>query len=207
MNQKPKKSTIINICIIPNEAVAVRCVLLSQSLASGSTLFALDGSRFAHMTVFMARFANESIQKVVDNVEAALKPVSTFRCQHAGYFLTEGRYLEISYRRSPELIRLHESIINHVSRFRINPGDPYEEGYFTPYTEEQQQNARETGYDLARNLFRPHITLTRYREGGVPSAFPALPETMLSFELSRVCVYKADDNGAVYERMHEFHVR
>jgi 2'-5' RNA ligase len=101
-------------------------------------------------------------------------------------------------------MRLHEALINNVAERRINPGKPYEEGYFTPYTAEQQQNARETGYDLARNLYRPHVTLTRYQVGGVPEVFPALPAANLSFNLDKVCVYKADDNGAVYELIQDF---
>jgi hypothetical protein len=30
------------------------------------------------------------------------------------------------------------------------------------------------------------------------------PEVDLSFSLSKVCIYKADDNGAVYELVQEF---
>jgi 2'-5' RNA ligase len=111
------------------------------------------------------------------------------------------------YRKSAEIAALHEALIASVAGYRINPGNPYEEGYFTPYTAEQRQNAKETGYDLARNLYRPHITLTCYKDGGIPDAFPALSEAKLSFDLDKVCVCQADDNGAQYERICEFHIR
>lgn len=101
-------------------------------------------------------------------------------------------------------MRLHELFIDSLKNFRINPNDPFEEGYFTPYTEEQQKNAKETGYDLALNLYRPHITLTRYKEGEAPKMFPAFAPAELSFQLNKVCIYKADDNGAVYEKLGEF---
>ena len=156
------------------------------------------------MTVYMADFADTNISKVVTSVETALQSAKPFRCEMTGYFMTTGRYLEVLCRKSPEFMQLHESIINHIADYRINPGDPYEEGYFTPYTAEQRHNTQETGYDLARNLYRPHITITRYREGGVPEIFPALPAATLHFNLNRVCVYKADDNGAVYELIREF---
>ncbi len=204
---KPDNSTIINVCVIPDERVGAECVLISQSLKSDDTLFVLGGDKFAHMTAYMARFADADIDKVVQGVESALKTASSFRCEHTGYFMTAGRYMEVSYRKSDAFMGLHESLITAVSDLRINPGNPYEEGYFTPYTAEQQQNAAETGYDLARNLYRPHVTLTRYQEGGVPAEFPALPAVNLSFDLDKVCVYKADDNGAVYELIREFHVR
>lgn len=204
--QRPENSTIINVCIIPSEQVGIACVAASQSLKSESTLLVLSGGKFAHMTAYMARFANEDIDKVVSGVEKAMQNTSTFKCEHAGYFMTEGRYLEASYLRSPELMRLHEALIANIADYRINPGNPFEEGYFTPYTPEQRHNAKATGYGLARDLYRPHITLTRYKEGGVPDAIPAFPSAEMSFELSKICVYKADDNGAVYELVKEFHI-
>jgi hypothetical protein len=203
---KPQNSTLINVCIVPDERVGAECVLISQSLANDDTLFVLGGDKFAHMTAYMARFADDQVDAVVRGVEEALRAATSFRCQHSGYLMTAGRYLEVSYAKSDAFMRLHESLIEAVAGLRINPGDPYEEGYFTPYTAEQQRNARETGYDLARSLYRPHVTLTRYREGGVPDVFPALPAADLSFGLGKVCVYKADDNGAVYELVREFNV-
>lgn len=159
------------------------------------------------MTAYMARFANEDINNVVSGVTKTIQNSTSFDCEHMGYFMTEGRYLEASYSRSPELMKLHESLIENIADYRINPGKPFEEGYFTPYTSQQQKNAQETGYDLARDLYRPHITLTRYKEGHAPTTIPALPDAKMSFSLHRICVYKADDNGAVYELIKEFSIK
>lgn len=203
----PKDSIIINVCVIPSQDVGNKCVELSQSLKSDSAMFLLDGeNKFAHMTVFMARFANSDMSNILSSIKKILKEADNFLCEHTGYFMTEGRYLEVSYRKSKEFVGLHELIINSLKDYRINPNNPFEEGYFTPYTQEQQKNAKETGYDLAHNLYRPHITLTRYQEGAVPETFPAFALAKLSFQISKVCVYKADDNGAVYEQLGEFTV-
>ncbi|HEU4967145.1 MAG TPA: 2'-5' RNA ligase family protein [Candidatus Saccharimonadales bacterium] len=202
--EKPTNSSIINICVVPNEPVSAACVSLSQSLRSEDTLFALGDGKFAHMTVYMARFADDIVPNVVDAAGTILVATKPFSCEHTGYFMTAGRYMEASYRKSDAFMALHEALIAAVSQYRINPGQPYEEGYFTPYTAEQRHNAAETGYDLARNLYRPHVTLTRYREGGVPEVFPAFSAAALSFDLGKVCIYRADDNGAVYELIQEF---
>lgn len=206
MLQKPENSTIVNVCLIPSQEVSEKCITLSRSLENENTLFALGGGKFAHMTVYMARFANGAIQQVVGGVEEALKTAEPFTCEHAGYYKTLGNYLEVSYAKTMPFSQLHEAIIRNVAQYRINPGDPFEEGYFTPYSPEQQANAKETGYDLAHGLYRPHVTLTRYRPDGFPDVFPGFPPLNLSFMLNRVCVYKADDNGAVYELIREFRV-
>ena len=207
MNKKPENSTIINVCVIPSDEAGKSCVELSQDLESKGTMFVLDGkSKFAHMTVFMARFADNEIPNVIGSVGQALKTTKIFLCEHTGYFMTAGRYLEASYRRSESFMVLHELLVSALSSLRINPGDPFEEDYFMPYTTEQRKNAEETGYDLAHSLYRPHVTLARYSEGSVPNIFPGFKPVNLSFRLSKICVYKADDNGAVYEKLAEFFV-
>lgn len=209
MNKNPPKdSTIINVCVIPDADTSGKYVEISQALKSDGTMFMLDGvSKFAHMTVFMARFADNKIPDVVAAAGKTIGNFKSFFCEHTGYFMTAGRYLEASYRKSKEFMALHEALIDNLKEYRINPGDPFEEGYFTPYTQEQQNNAKETGYDLAYNLYRPHVSLTRYKEGGVPEIFPGFAPAKLSFQLSKVCIYKADDNGAVYEKIGEFSIR
>lgn len=204
INSSPE-STILNVCIIPTVEVSNQCLQLSQSLKSGGTIFALDGiTKFAHMTVYMARFANSEFAHVIQTARQTLLHNDTFLCEHTGYFMTSGRYLEASYRKSARLMALHERLVSSLSRYRLNPGNPFEEGYFTPYTEEQQRSAKETGYDLAYGLYRPHITLTRYHEDQLPETFPGFAPAKLSFMLRKICVYKADDNGAVYEKLEEF---
>jgi len=205
MNDAPLNSAIINVCVLPPAEVSSQCVQLSQSLESDGTMFALnDISKFAHMTIFMARFADSKISHVLQATKLALSRVYPFFCEHTGYFMTAGRYLEVSYRKSAELTVLHELLVNTLSPYRLNPGNPFEEAYFTPYTEEQQKNAKETGYDLARHLYRPHITLTRYKESQLLEPFPGFAPTKLSFMLSQIGVYKADDNGAIYEQLAVF---
>lgn len=205
MMDKPKNSTIINVCIVPNDLISKSFVNISQSLETSETMFVLGGSKFAHMTVFMARFADCDIDKVVKAAELSLIDISKFSCQHSGYLLTEGRYLESSYCKSADIILLHQKMIKNLSPIRINPGMPFEEGYFAPYNDMQRKNAIETGYDLANDLYRPHITLTRYANS-IPNRLPIFSKTDLSFDVDKICVYKADDNGAIYELIAAFEV-
>lgn len=204
--EKPPNSTLLNICIIPTDSVSAACEVISRSFVSDNTMLTLGGDKFAHMTAYMARFEDDHIDRVIQVTKEVIESIESFYCEQTGYFMTEGRYLEVLYRRSKEFVQLHKALIAGVAGLRINPGQPYEEGYFTPYNQEQRQNAIETGYDLSRNLFRPHITLTRYKVNKVPRAFPALPKANLSFSLNRICIYKADDNGAVYERIADFNI-
>jgi hypothetical protein len=127
-------------------------------------------------------------------------------CEQSGYFVTDGHYLEASYKKSADILKLHKDIIAAVSSFRLNPGTPFEESYFAPYTEEQRKNAEETGYDLANNLYRPHITLARYKSERAPTDLPNLPGESLSFKLDTVSVFRADENGSARELIKTYHL-
>lgn len=204
MSESSDGTVLLNVCIIPSSQVGAECVKISQSLKSEGTLFTLGGDKFAHMTVYMARFPEYAIGQVEQAVKTALKESVSFRCVHTGYFMTGGNYLEVSYKKTDEFLSLQSTLIAAASPLRANPGSPKQESYYAPYIDEQRKNAEETGYDLAGNLYRPHITLTRYADGKVPEEFPAFPSAKLSFNLSTVAVYKADDNGAVYEELARF---
>ncbi len=207
-----EKSELLNVCIIPSLEVSATCVELSNTLKSPDTLLTLDGiTKFAHMTVFMARFPIQSQQKVIDAVSNVLKDALPFACTHTGFHTTEGGYGEVSYDKSSEMLALHGKIIDAVKEFRFNPGDPFVENFFGAYSDEQKQSAEQTGYDLTYDLYRPHVTLTRYSPGTKPSEeiFAAMmneTKTNLSFTANKICVYKADDNGAIFKELASFNV-
>src|SRR5690349_20235750 len=119
---KPKNSTLINICIIPDERVTMEHIKISQSLKSAKAMFVLGDGLFPHMTIYMARFADDAVQDVINATESVLKEVTAFKCEHSGYFMTEGRYLEASYRKSTSFLNLHELLISKIAGLRINPG-------------------------------------------------------------------------------------
>jgi|SRR3989344_6522490 len=203
-NIPPENSALVNVCIIPPEAVGNQCVALAQPLKSG-TVSVLDGkTKFPHMTVDMLRVGKDGVAEIIAAVGQALKLQKSFLCQHVGDYQTPGRYFEVSYEKSPEFMALHELLLEILKGYRLNPGNPYQESYFGPYDQEQQKNAKETGYDLAHGRYRPHITLLRWEEGQAPAVKPELPKVDLSFQLGTMCVYLADENGAVFEKLAEF---
>jgi 2'-5' RNA ligase len=203
-----EKTTLLNICILPEGDTAEQCVELSKRLASPDTLFTLDGvTKFPHMTVYMARFPSDSVANVEGALSEVLKNMLPIECHHSGYFLTGGNYVEVSYEKTSDFMSLHENILDAVKDLRATPGEPVEESYFAPYTSQQKKNTEETGYDLAHELFRPHVTLTRYRAGGAPAEVPESVTASgmdLTFSAKKIGLYLADENGAVYELVRSF---
>jgi hypothetical protein len=143
----------------------------------------------------MARFTHAA----VDSACAALSNLVTgpggVRLRQAGYYVTPGNYYEISYERSPELLRIHGDVTNALQNFRFSPDMPVVEDYFGRYSDEQEANVRKSGYDLMCDLYRPHITITRFDHQRDLTSLPTVNED-LSFVATRVGLFQADALGA-----------
>lgn len=64
---------------------------------------------------------------------------------------------------------------------------------------------RETGYDLFGQLFRPHITLSRYEDAAlIPPLDNLHLGEPLNFDCTEMALYIADENGAVFEEVERF---
>lgn len=196
-NPAPSETLLLNLAIIPPGPVASIALDLSSQALSKGGIFCLDGAtRFAHMTLYMARFHRHQVATVIAESARLLHGVSQQFMRHTGYFVTAGRYYEISYARTPDLMTMHEMVAYSLAPFRYSPGRPHREGYFGAYSEEQQVNAREWGYDLVGSMYRPHITITRFPE--FANKRPELPKASngLSFTASQIGIFEADELGA-----------
>ncbi|MQA98480.1 MAG: hypothetical protein GEV11_29240 [Streptosporangiales bacterium] len=194
---------LLNVSALPPDRVGSAIVEMSAELGERGALFTVDGvRRRPHLTLFMARFPKATVDAVRSAVAALTSDLDRPRAAHTGFHLTPGHYYEASYRRTGPLMALHFSVLRALAGMRYSPGEPVVEDYFAPYTEEQRVNAAESGYDLAGELFRPHVTITRFPEA--PKGPLSESEGDLSFEITRLGLFTADDLGATDRLIAEF---
>ena len=199
-------SVLCNLAIIPPLEVRDQIIDLSQRLATEDAAFALDGlTRFPHLTVYMARFDPDHVISAVEAIERALRNQPSFELISTGYFYTDGDYAEVSYAKSPALMELQARITGAAQAFRLQSDKPPYEDYTGPFSEEQRSNVANTGYDLAGELYRPHITITKYREPH-PEMLSALEAGDYSFPVTNLGWFYADEYGACTELIRQFSV-
>lgn len=197
------ETTLLNVSALPPESTGEVIAGMSRDLFQKGAVFQLDGvRRRPHMTLFMARFpttAAVDARRTLGRLARSLR--GTF-ARHSGYLLTKGHYYEVSFRRTDDLMALHYAVMEALSPLRFSPGAPVIEDYFAPYDTEQQKNAREWGYDLAGDRYRPHITITRF------DARPAFelprPQCDLSFPIRRIGIFESDNLGATNRMLDSF---
>lgn len=188
-------TTLLNVAILPPPSTAAEVERLSAALQTRGGLFQVDGKhKFAHLTLYMARFANSNIDSAVAEAAKFARRHSACTLDHTGYYLTRGKYYEVSYARSEGVMKLHQSASDSLLPLRYSPGRPWIEDYFAPYSKRQREEAERAGYDLAGDLYRPHITITRFAEPPI-NALPS-PKIDLSFSATTIGLFRADNLGA-----------
>ena len=194
------ETTLLNVAILPPTSTAAEVERLSAALQSHGGLFRIDGKqRFAHLTLYMARFANSNIDSVVAEAARFAKVHGACTLDHTGFYLTQGNYYEVSYARSEVMTKLQQGAADSLLPLRYSPGRPRVEDFFAPYSKRQREQAERSGYDLAGDLYRPHITMTRFAEP--PTHTLPCPKIDLSFSATTIGLFRADSLGAATEAL------
>jgi hypothetical protein len=201
------ESLLLNVAIIPPDHVIDEAIELSKKTYALGGLFELNRTtRFPHVTIFMARFSRSKIDAVREILATMLPTLEEEALSHCGYHMSANKYYEISYAKTPELERTQEMIARELRELRYAPGNPVIEDYFGEYSGDTKESAEEWGYDLFANLYRPHLTLTRFpaeAQIDLQGSLPTSPKN-LSFSLSNVGLFRADDLGAARELVAEW---
>jgi len=201
------ESTIFNVALIPPAHITALVCHYSHQLKEFGGSFEVDNaSHIAHLTVFMARMQDSAGATILDSVDALLRHQPPLHLMQSGYFMTPGRYYEVSYQRSAEVLGFQHEFVKRLAPLRFSPGRPIRETYFGQYNIRQRLNAIRYGYDLVGQLFRPHITLTRFPEPPT-RPLPPPPDQDLSFLGDRFGVFRADHLGAARVKIAEFALR
>jgi hypothetical protein len=202
------ETLLLNVAVIPPDNVANESIALSRRAKSLGGLFELDrATRLPHLTIYMARFSHSKVDAVRRMLSTIIPTFEEQTVNHTGYYLTPNRYYEISYARTPGLVLAQANITKKLCELRHSPGNPVIENYFGEYKGKTKNSVERWGYDLVGNLYRPHLTLTRFSTEPQAVVAPAsLPKSLndLSFTLSTVGLFRADSMGSARELISEW---
>ena len=201
------ESLLLNVAIIPPDRVTDEAIELSEKAYALGGLFELNRTtRFPHVTIFMARFSRSEIDAVRGILATMVPTLEEQALSHCGYHVSENKYYEISYVKTSGLERTQGMIARELRELRYAPGNPVIEDYFGEYSGDTKESAEKWGYDLFGHQYRPHLTLTRFpaeSQIDLQASLPASPND-LSFSLSNIGLFRADELGAARELVAEW---
>lgn len=196
---QPSGTELLNISVaVPTELTGL-LILASAEAAGKSGLFTLGRtSNVPHLTLFMTRFPADARAHVVEAVQTVAQRKIAPTLNHIGYNSTDGGYFEALYQSTTKLRNLQTELAVALQPLTTRISHTYRESYYGPFTQSQQTSVRLYGYDLMGELFRPHVTLTRFPEKAdttdLASRMPA--PGRLSFRATSLQVAVADTNGS-----------
>ncbi len=158
----PQKSLVLNVSVCLPKEMLGKVAEVGAVFGAYDTMFSLDEkAHFPHVTLYMAEFPRKNIPHIIralDEITPRLNPIvmKATLCT-----LDVNGYLGINFRKTPGIALLQGKIVWALNAFR--------EGLVLDtegmqLTAAQQANLRQYGYDAVDREFRPHMTLTRFRE-------------------------------------------
>jgi hypothetical protein len=199
MNNLP----VYDIVLIPPQPVYQTSIAISQQLEHFGTEFTLsDNQRYPHLSLYMANFTPENLEKV----KIALANIAA---NNSGQSLQALRYLhdfeqgmfEVAYDKNHDIVHLQQQIIEALNPLRtgLRVKDPVGhvlQDWLPQTSGEARTNLETWGYDEIGGLFRPHITFTRFKKHNREVDVTLLPPLHeLDCRFATLGIYEMGEHG------------
>lgn len=185
-----------NIVIVPSQIVHERAVFVSELIAkTKETHFILDSkSFFPHITLYHVNLDEAVIPDLVDSLQTMVASIEPFEMKENEYALINTEWVDRGYERSQKIQDLHQSVLETGVPFhKKSDGELKEE--WSDLSPARKENLELYGWSEARDLYRPHLTLTRLKERAGEEILRELPEVGFSFMATEVALYEMGEYG------------
>lgn len=193
-----------NVAIIPPEAVRERVIEMSEWIAAEGSQFVLDGeTRHPHISLYHVALEDDRLPLVIAALTAGLESVRPFFLRQGPYRAVEDEWIDASYDRDEDIMRLHTAVIEAVKDLRANQGNEKDRTDFASLSEEQQKSLLASGWTEAFERYAPHLTFARLKEKDT-DIVSKLPFEDFGFYAERIGLYEMGEHGTCTRLVHEF---
>lgn len=193
-----------NFAIIPPKGISEKAIGMSKEIANHGSLFVLDGiGLFPHVSLYHVGFDPQNLPEIIQRTAEALKTARPFRLISDSYRAVEGVWIDVSYEKSDDIMRLHTAIIDATKDLRFGKGKENDCENFRDLSEERKNNLLACGWSEAFGLFSPHLTFSKLREKH-GEILQILPQEDFSFLVDRIGLFELGDYGTCTKLIHEF---
>jgi 2'-5' RNA ligase len=183
-----------DIVALPSDELAAKAILASKKLESLGSLFSLEiGKYFPHSSMYMLQLSTDTIEQVKQLLADIAHETKPLQLEASGYYQKEG-FIDAGYTVSDELRNLQEKVLSVINPLRDGMREK-DKARMVEATGLPLKNYQDYGYKYVGELFRPHITLTRFSEEQ-PTAEQLLPDlSEFNGTFTRIGLFEMGDNG------------
>lgn len=186
-------------------AEAVRC---SELLAGQGALFTLDNEHFyAHASLYMFQM-DVSRQAECESVlqEIASKFKTQELVQAGYYYLDNGPgkgYVDIMFERNVVADELQQTVVTAFNLLRAGMRES-DMAKMADATGLKLENLQKYGYPAVGELFRPHVTLTKFPAETEPDLSVLPSPTIFTGRFTKLGLFEMGENGTCIRRIATF---
>jgi hypothetical protein len=192
-----------DIVLLPEPSLAAKAIRTSQELQPMGTEFVLGTEQcLPHLSLYMTQLKTEDLPEVSKRLARIAQQTKQLQLAADEYVQEEG-YIDASYARVPEIEQLQQAVLDAINPIRDGMRTK-DEARLKAATGPTRANLEQYGYRGVGELFRPHLSFTRFtnrlpiplEDMGAPSAFSG------TFVALALC--EMGDNGTCLHKIQEF---
>lgn len=192
-----------DIVLLPNPELAEKAFKVSEQLKEFGTLYTLkEGQCFPHASLYMTQLKIEDIEKVKELLADIAAATPKIDLTSTRYDQAEG-YIDADYQRTELIQKLQMAVVEAINPIRDGMREKDKQRMLT-ITGQACENLEKYGYRGVGELFRPHISFTRFADGK-PIDTSVLPDpNEFSGEFTKLGLFEMGDNGTCVRKIAEF---
>lgn len=192
-----------DIVLLPEPDIAAKAIAVSQRLGTQfDALYTLkDGAYFPHMSLYMTQLKLDGLDNVKALLAAIAKQAPVFSLNCTRYYQAHG-YIDAE---PATLTALQMAVIDAINPIRDGLREKDKARMLTE-TGKVRESLEKYGYRGVGELFRPHVTLTRFADETIIDVTNAsLPQTdAFTGRFTRLGLFEMGDNGTCVRKIAEF---
>jgi hypothetical protein len=192
-----------DIVILPSSDLAQKAIDLSHGLQKHGTLFELSNTGpFPHASLYMTQLKVGDLDKAKTILAAIAAAAPVCNLIVSRYDQAEG-YIDADYARTDALDNLQMTVVAAINPIRDGMREK-DKARLAEATGKVRENLKQYGYRSVGELFRPHITFTRFADGRAIDTSSLPNPNEFSGTFTKLGLFEMGDNGTCVRRIAEF---
>ena len=167
-----------DIILLPDPDLAAKAIRTSSELAPMGTDYTLSPTQYLpHVSIYMVQLQDEDLEEVIARLATIATATPALQLEGDKYVQSIG-YIDVNYAKTQAVGNLQLTVVNAINPLRdgLRPGKIED---LTAATGLAKENMEKYGEHRIGELFRPHLTFTRFtnrqaipvEDMGAPTAF------------------------------------
>ena len=192
-----------DIVILPCLELSNRAIALSRQLQRFGALYVLeDGKCYPHASLYMTQLRSDSLERSIQLLAEIAANSFAINLTATTYHQAEG-YIDAEYKRDSDIEGLQRKVISIINPIRDGIREKDKVRMFST-TGLARENLEKYGYRGVGELFSPHLSLTRFKDGQDIATDGLPPYADLSGQFTKLGLFEMGDNGTCVRKIAEF---